>query len=413
MRTVLVVPDGGAPSGGGTYDRRLRDALAVLGRPVREAAVPGAWPDPDPESRAGLSRVLAGVPDGTAVLLDGLVACGVPEVLLPHASRLRLVVLVHLPLADETGLPEARAAALDGRERTVLRAASAVVATSRWAARRVADHHGIGGVHVVEPGVEPAPLSPAGDGSRLLCVASVTPRKGHDVLLSALAGLADLPWRCVCVGPGAASGLSAPGPGAAEAALSAVAPPLTAPPGGTGPAAAGPAGAADRGPAPASTAPPPAGGARAGSGPEAHAERLRGLVRAHGLAARVEFAGPLTGDALEAAYTGSDLLVLPSRAETYGMVVTEALARGIPVAATEVGGVPEALGLDADGRRPGMLVPPGDPVALAVALRRWLTDSALRDRLRRSARARREGLAGWEEAARGMAAVLDGEEKAR
>ncbi|MEE2037507.1 glycosyltransferase family 4 protein [Nocardiopsis sp. CT-R113] len=360
MRTVLVVPDGGAPSGGGTYDRRLRDALAVLGRPVREAAVPGAWPDPDPESRAGLSRVLAGVPDGTAVLLDGLVACGVPEVLLPHASRLRLVVLVHLPLADETGLPEARAAALDGRERTVLRAASAVVATSRWAARRVADHHGIGGVHVVEPGVEPAPLSPAGDGSRLLCVASVTPRKGHDVLLSALAGLADLPWRCVCVGPGAAPGLSAPG-----------------------------------------------------SGPEAHAERLRGLVRAHGLAARVEFAGPLTGDALEAAYTGSDLLVLPSRAETYGMVVTEALARGIPVAATEVGGVPEALGLDADGRRPGMLVPPGDPVALAVALRRWLTDSALRDRLRRSARARREGLAGWEEAARGMAAVLDGEEKAR
>jgi len=127
----------------------------------------------------------------------------------------------------------------------------------------------------------------------------------------------------------------------------------------------------------------------------------------------VEFAGPLTGDALEAAYTGSDLLVLPSRAETYGMVVTEALARGIPVAATEVGGVPEALGLDADGRRPGMLVPPGDPVALAVALRRWLTDTALRDRLRRSARARREGLAGWEEAARGMAAVLDGEEKAR
>ncbi|MFD3683582.1 glycosyltransferase family 4 protein [Nocardiopsis sp. NPDC058631] len=354
MRTVLVVPEGGAPSGGGTYDRRLRDALAGLGRPAREAAVPGAWPDPDPGARAGLSRVLAGVPDGTVVLLDGLVACGVPEVVLPHASRLRLVVLVHLPLADETGLPQARAAELDGRERTVLRAARAVVATSRWAARRVADHHGIGGVHVVEPGVDPAPLSPAGDGSRLLCVASVTPRKGHDVLLAALAALADLPWWCVCVGPGARD-------------------------------------------------------SSAGSGPEAHEERLRDLVGAHGLADRVRFTGPLTGAALESAYAGSDLLVLPSRAETYGMVVTEALARGIPVAATDVGGVPEALGLDAEGNRPGLLVPPGEPDALADALRRWLTGPALRDRLRRSARGRREGLAGWEAAARGMAAVLDRE----
>ncbi|MES0833012.1 glycosyltransferase family 4 protein [Nocardiopsis tropica] len=349
MRTVLVVPHGGAPSGGGVYDRRLREALAGLGRPVREEAVPGAWPVADPAARAGLSRVLEGVPDGAAVLLDGLVACGVPEVLLPHAPRLRLVVLVHLPLADETGLPEARAAALDSRERAVLRAASAVVATSRWAARRVSAHHGVEGVHVVEPGADPAPLSPVGDGTRLLCVASVTPRKGHDVLVSALAALADLPWGCACVGP--------------------------VPSGYAG----------------------------------AHAARLRDLVREHGLADRVAFTGPLTGADLEAAYTACDLLVLPSRGETYGMVVTEALARGVPVAATSVGGVPEALGSAPDGSRPGLLVPPGDPGALAAALRRWLTDPGLRSRLGRSARARREGLAGWEETARRMAAVLDGE----
>ena len=53
------------------------------------------------------------------------------------------------------------------------------------------------------------------------------------------------------------------------------------------------------------------------------------------------------------------MLVLPSRKETYGMVVTEALSRGIPVIASDVGGVPEALGAAPGGAQPGLLVPPG------------------------------------------------------
>ena len=83
----------------------------------------------------------------------------------------------------------------------------------------------------------------------------------------------------------------------------------------------------------------------------------------------------------------------PSRAETYGMVVTEALARGLPVVAADVGGVPEALGHGADGIRPGLLVPPDDPAALGDALRAWLGDAELRQRLRRAARERRASLA--------------------
>ena len=83
---------------------------------------------------------------------------------------------------------------------------------------------------------------------------------------------------------------------------------------------------------------------------------------------RIHFAGPLVGADLDAAYADADLFVLPSRAETYGMVVTEALARALPVLATDVGGVPEALGR-APRRQPSRpLVPPGDPVVLAGAL---------------------------------------------
>ncbi len=121
---------------------------------------------------------------------------------------------------------------------------------------------------------------------------------------------------------------------------------------------------------------------------------------------RVRFAGPLTGAGLDAAYASADLLILASRAETYGMVVTEALARGIPVLATDVGGVPEALGRAPDGSVPGLLVPPGDATALAGALRRWLADAGLREQLRRSAAARRDTLTGWDGTATVVADVL-------
>ena len=89
------------------------------------------------------------------------------------------------------------------------------------------------------------------------------------------------------------------------------------------------------------------------------------------------FLGPRTGADLDRSYAAADLMVLASRAETYGMVVTEALARGLPVVAAEVGGLTEALGHGADGIRPGLLVAPNDPGALGAALRAWLGDAGL------------------------------------
>lgn len=347
----VVVPadidDPARPSGGNAYDRRICRGLPAVGRPVREIAVAGAWPEPDDGARAELDRRLAEVPTGADVLLDGLVACAVPEVLTPHARRLRLVVLVHLPLGDEAGLPPATAADRTARERATLHAAAAVVATSPWAARRVVEVHGLQAdrVHVVPPGVEPAPLAPGSDdGTALLCVGSITPTKGQDLLVEALARVADRDWTCRLVGP-----LSRD---------------------------------AD------------------------HVGAVRALVQRHGLADRVEITGPRTGPALDATYEAADLLVLPSRAESYGMVVTEALARGIPVLAAGVDGVPDTLGRAPDGTVPGVVVPPADVPALAAALRRWLDEPELRDTARRAARERRASLENWEMTTRCLAEML-------
>lgn len=336
------IDDPATPSGGNAYDRRICQGLVALGWTVREHAVPGAWPCPGAAGRADLARVLVAVPDDAVVLLDGLVASAVPEVLVPQSRRLRLVVLVHLSLGDGS-------ADLRCQEREVLAAAAAVVTTSAWTRRRLLDLYPLPAdqVHVATPGVDPAPLvTGSAAGSALLCVAAVTPNKGHDLLTQALAGVADLAWRCVCVG------------------------------------------ALNRDPG--------------------FVDRLRRQTRAYGLADRVHYVGPRTGADLDTAYAAADLLVLASRGETYGMVVTEALARGMPVLATAANGLPEALGRAPDGSLPGLLVPPDDPPALAGALRRWLGEADLRYGLRRSARGRRTTLTGWAATSTIIASTLVG-----
>jgi glycosyltransferase involved in cell wall biosynthesis len=344
----FVVPDGiddpARPSGGNTYDRHLRRELGSIGWSVHEHPVPGFWSRPDATAFAALDRAVERIPDDAVVLLDGLVASTAPEVLVPQARRLRLVVLVHMALGHSAGDAgdDARM-----REGAVLSVAAAVVTSSEWSRRRLLALYALPAdrVFVATPGVNRADLATGtAAGGSLLCVATVTRDKGHDVLLDALATLTDLSWRCACVG------------------------------------------SLDREPA--------------------FVEVLRRRSLDGGFSDRVCFPGARTGDGLDRTYAAADLVVLASRAETYGIVVIEALARGVPVVATDIGGVAEALGHDADGTPPGLLVPPEEPAALGAALRAWLGDTELRRRLRRAARERRESLCRWSTTTSVVAGVL-------
>jgi glycosyltransferase involved in cell wall biosynthesis len=344
----FIVPAGidhtARPSGGNTYDRRVSRGLAAAGWTVHVHEVPGSWPSPDAQSLGALACAVGGISDGALVLLDGLVASPAPDVLTSHAGRLRLVVLVHMPLghgATEGGARE--------REGAVLSAAASVVTTSVWARRALLELYSLPSdrIHVAEPGVDAAELAPGtATAGALLSVAAVVPGKGHDVLLEALTSLTGFRWQCHCVG------------------------------------------SLERDPA--------------------FVERLRRRVLDDGMDGRVCFSGPQAEAELARSYAAADVLVFPSRAETYGMVIAEALARGLPVVAAKVGGVPEALGRGADGTRPGLLVPPDDPAALRDALRAWLEDADLRRRLRLAARERRASLADWSTTTSAVAEALQG-----
>jgi glycosyltransferase involved in cell wall biosynthesis len=347
----VVVPDGvddpARPSGGNMYDRQLCRGLSSKGWSVHEHAIGGCWPRPDAASFAALARVVQRIPNDALVLLDGLVASTASEVLVPQAMRLRMVVLVHMPLGHDP--PADGAAEVRMREHAVLASAAAVVTTSAWTRQRLLELYDLPAdrLHVAHPAVDAAPPAPGtAAGGALLCVAAVTFGKGHDLLLDALARARDLPWHCLCVG------------------------------------------SLERDPA--------------------FVEAVRERSLDSGLADRVQFVGARTGADLDRSYGAADLVVLASRTETYGMVVIEALARGVPVIATDVGGVSEALGHGADGIRPGLLVAPEDPAALAAALRDWLGDAELRGHLRQVAIERRKSLPEWSTTASVVAGALAG-----
>ena len=326
-------------TGGYLYAARIAEGLTALGWTVIAHELEGRFPEGDACAESSLSRTLAEIPQGARVVLDGLAMSPLPDPLRAHRDRLRLTALVHHPLADEMGLDAAEHARFTRLERESLAQCAGVVVTSPFSARRLGEY-GVSAsrVRVVPPGTDPvqAAAGPGpGEPPSLLCVGSVIPRKGQDVLVGALARVAAFPWSCLCAGS------------------------LT-------------------------------------RAPE-FADSVLELVSALGLEDRVDFPGELGAPELDTFYHSASMFVLATHYEGYGMVLTEALARGLPVLSTRGGAVPDTLPPEA-----GVLVPPGDEAALAVALEELLAGpegAARRARLAEGALRYGRSLPTWGDAA--------------
>lgn len=403
---VVVPGDLETRTGGYLYDRRIVAGLRDRGWSVDVRRLDDSFPTPTPAAREHAAQVLAAIPGGSIVLMDGLALGALPAEMEREATRLRIVALVHHPLAAETGIAPAPAAALEISERRALAASRSVVVTSPATAARLADD-GVGAdrLTVVEPGTDPAPLargsslnfqrstlsdkpsvlspepsdepsalSPEPSEVALLCVATLIPRKGYELLLSALAAIPRRNWRLTCAG-----------------SLERDAPTVA---------------------------------------------RVRAQLRADGLEDRVSLAGDLDAATLATHYDRADLFVLPTLYEGYGMAVAEALARGLPVVSTATGAIEELVvgrarfaasaptivdgafarpGRSAErgdrqrDRPAGLVVPPGDLPAFTDALSRVLGDSHLRAQLAAGARRVRDRLPTWAAAAAAMAQALERE----
>ncbi len=335
-RLEFVLPgDPATATGGYVYDRQIVTGLTALGWQVQVQRLSPAFPFPDQAALEAADRVLAAVADGALVVVDGLGLGAMPDQAEAHATRLRLVGLVHHPLALETGLSPDDTRRLEESERRALAFVRRVVVTSPATAAAL-EGYGVAPsrIGIVEPG---SPQRQKAKGSRgsvpvLLCVAALVPRKGHDVLLDALHALRERPWRLICVGS------------------------LT-------------------------------------RSPQTVAA-LRAKRLTLSLERRVELVGEVDEHRLARHYAGADLFVLPSYYEGYGMALAEALAYGLPIVSTQVGAIPQTVPSDAS-----LLVPPGDSVALADALAQLMDDADLREHLADAACRAAATLPSWTDAA--------------
>mgnify|MGYP000904797668 CR=1 FL=1 len=279
-------------TGGYLFDRQVVDGLRALGRAVTVIELAGRHPDPDEQALAGAVQALGRLPDGSAAVIDGLALPAFAGCLAEHAARLRLLAFVHHPLSLETGLSPCdarRYAALESRLWPLMRG---VLCPSAHTARAVIEA-GVAPdrVAVTPPGtrrpqgvinpVQTPVQTPVRQSLNLLAVGTVTQRKGHRLLIEALAGLADHAWQLACVG-------------SLERDTACVA-------------------------------------------------SLRAQIDALGLGDRVVLAGEQSPDALEQFWRRADLFVLPSYHEGYGMAYAEALVRGLPVIATRAGAIPDTV----------------------------------------------------------------------
>ncbi|MGE0626826.1 MAG: glycosyltransferase family 4 protein [Hyphomicrobiaceae bacterium] len=344
-RLVFAIPgDIDLPTGGYAYDRRLLALLPLLGLETRHLALPGSFPSPSAEDLETSRATLSGIGSEDVMLIDGLAFGAMPAAVI-QAARSPIVALVHHPLCLEAGLASERAAELRALETAALSLAQRVIVTSPTTARTLAADFAVpqDRITVAEPGTDPAPRAKGSGGPvHMIAVGSVVPRKGYDVLIEALAILKVLDWQLDI------------------------------------------AGALDPDPA--------------------HVDALRRLIASNGLQDRIRLHGAMDTAAVGELYDGADVLVSPSLYEGYGMVLAEALARGLCIVCTTAGAAAETV---PDGA--AMKVEPaGDARVLAWTLGRAIENDKARKATADAAWAAAQSLPRWEQTAARVADAVKG-----
>lgn len=341
---VFAIPgDLRSPTGSYAYKRRVMERLPDFGVTVVHLPLPDSFPNPTRKDISETMRLLSVREHPSVLVIDGSAFGAFTQEMVGNLDG-RVIALVHHPLFLETGLAHARKLELRASEKLALQRADHIIVTSRTTKRILMGQFELPSqkMTVAEPGTDPAGRA-TGTGSplQILAVGALLPRKGYDVLIEALAKIADLDWRMTI------------------------------------------AGALDR--------------------HKGAVDAVRDAISRHGLEERVNLAGKVVPATLERFYESADLFVSASFFEGYGMVIAEAMARGLPIVTASGGAAGETA-----GEAVALHFEAGNADQLAAALRRALTDKRLRDKLADAAWDAGRALPTWNETARRVAAVILG-----
>lgn len=331
------------PTGGYAYDRKVLALLQDYGVSAHRVELPSGYPNPSDSDLTRTSQLFAQLAPDTVTMVDGLALGAIPPETV-NAIQQPLVALVHHPLAYETGISRAAERQFRAFESHALSVVRHVIVSSATTAGLLTREFGVAAkdITIAEPGTSTA-IRAQGSGSsthvQLLAVGTLVPRKGYADLIDALSAIQNLNWRLTIVG------------------------------------------AADRDPA--------------------CANDIRQRLLKSGLRSRISLVGAVPDRELQRLYTRSDVFVMPSRYEGYGMAVAEAIARGLPIVCTTGGAVAETAPDNA-----AIKVRPADPQALAAALGQVISDKALRQRLADNAWAAAAKLPRWPQTVEKIATAL-------
>jgi glycosyltransferase involved in cell wall biosynthesis len=283
-QAVFAIPgDKDRRTGGFIYEATVLRVLNEIGCATRHLVLPDSFPDPTPQDMDITLAALRAVPKGMPIILDGLVFGSIDPRGLATVEA-PVIAMIHHPLALETGLSAKRAAFLHANEAEALRHTAHVIVPSPHTAGILMRDYAVdlARITIAPPGFARLVLAPAPiDPPLILSVGLLATRKGHDVLIAALATLQDLDWQAEIVGK---------------------------------------------------------------PHDPAYADALQAQVRTRGLNDRVRFLGEISERALAERYNAARIFALATRYEGYGMVLSEAMQYGLAIVSCAAGAVPDTVG---------------------------------------------------------------------